>query len=123
MTQFLDNRGKLTVGQYPDQLPFMPVRFFVISDVPEGELRGEHAHKSNQQILVCLSGALTLRLHNGKQWDEYSLRPNGEGVLVPPLHFGELSNFAPGTTLLVLASEAYDADEYMNDFDRFLKSI
>jgi len=123
MRQFVDSRGKLIAGQYPDQLPFTPVRFFVISGVPAGELRGQHAHKSNQQILICVAGGLSVRLHDGDKWEDHSLRPNGEGLLVPPLHFGELSNFASATTLLVLASEAYDANEYINDFDEFLKVI
>jgi dTDP-4-dehydrorhamnose 3,5-epimerase-like enzyme len=123
MRQFVDNRGKLIAGEYPDQLPFTPVRFFAISNVPAGELRGQHAHKSNQQILVCLSGGLALRLHDGEKWERYCLKPNGEGVLVPPLHFGEISTFEPETTLLVLASEVYDPDEYIHDFDMFLKSF
>ena len=122
MSEFVDNRGKLLVGEYPDQLSFTPVRFFVISDVPEGEFRGQHAHKSNQQVLICLSGSLTVRLHDGKKWEEHGLRPNGEALLVPALHFGELSNFASETMLLVLASEAYDTHEYINDFDKFLKA-
>ena len=118
--QFVDSRGKLTVGQFPDQLPFTPVRFFVIAGVSENVSRGQHAHKSNQQILVCLSGSLTVKLHDGDRWQEYNLRPNGEGILVPALHFGELSNFTIQTTLLVLASEPYDENEYIHDLQEFL---
>lgn len=111
------------VGQYPDQLPFEPVRFFVISSVPKGTSRGQHAHKSNQQILVCLSGGLTSKFHDGQLWEKFRLRPNGEALHVPPMHFGELYDFLPGTILLVLASEEFDSEEYINVFEEFLTNF
>jgi dTDP-4-dehydrorhamnose 3,5-epimerase-like enzyme len=119
-SSFVDNRGALMVGQYPDQLPFEPARFFVVSSVPKGTSRGQHAHKSNQQILVCLSGGLTSKFHDGQVWEEFSLKPKGDALFVPPMHFGELYNFLPGTILLVLASEAFDSNEYINVFEEFL---
>jgi uncharacterized RmlC-like cupin family protein len=111
------------VGQYPDQLPFQPERFFVVSNVPNDAARGQHAHKSNQQILVCLSGGLNARFHDGQGWEEFSLSPRGDALFVPPMHFGELSKFLPGTSLLVLASEVFDPKEYVNDFHEFLSSF
>jgi dTDP-4-dehydrorhamnose 3,5-epimerase-like enzyme len=119
----IDTRGGLIVGQHPDQLSFTPTRFFVISNVPVDELRGQHAHRSNKQILVCLAGSLTAKFHDGKEWSEFNLLPNGEGVTVPAMHFGELSKFSRGTILLVLASESYNADEYINDFEEFLAEL
>lgn len=120
LNQFTDPRGKLSVGQFPDQLPFTPARFFVVSDVPNSEVRGKHAHKTNHQILICLAGSLRAKFHDGNSWQEFYLRSSSEALSVPAMHFGELSEFAPGTILLVLASEAYDAAEYINDFQEFL---
>jgi hypothetical protein len=116
----IDARGSLIVGQYPAQLSFTPSRFFVISNVPNHELRGQHAHKSNNQILICLAGSLTAKFHDGMNWSQHQLHPDGEGIVVPSMHFGELSKFALGTILLVLASEPYDSGEYINNFEEFL---
>ena len=119
----IDTRGELIVGQHPDQISFTPSRFFVISDVPIDELRGQHAHRSNEQILICLAGSLTAKFHDGKKWSAFDLIPNGVGVTVPAMHFGELSKFSPGAILLVLASETYNADEYINNFEEFLAAL
>ena len=118
--RFEDSRGCLTAGQYPEELPFHPVRFFVISGVPEGEFRGQHAHRTNLQLLVCLRGGLTARFHDGNDWQDFDFGCSDQALLVPPLHFGELSKFNPGTVLLVLASEVYNRDEYIVDFQEFL---
>lgn len=118
-----DFRGNLTTGQFPDQLPFRPVRFFVISSVPENENRGQHAHVSNEQILMCLTGGLNAEFHDGKNWESFLLKPNEECLMVPAMHFGKLSNFETGTKLLVLSSETYDPENYINDFEKFLSKF
>ena len=119
----VDARGSLIVGEHPNQLSFTPSRFFVISDVPIDELRGQHAHKSNEQIMICLKGSLTAKFHDGTRWGQYQLNPDGEGIIVPAMHFGELSKFAPGTILLVLASEPYEPGEYINTFEEFIDAL
>lgn len=123
LNSFQDERGVLTAGQFPDQLPFVPSRFFVISDVPVGHKRGEHAHKSNQQIFVCLSGGLRARFNDGDSWQDFKMSPGDECLFVPALHFGELSEFEQGTKLLVLASEVYNPEEYIHDFVEFTRFL
>jgi len=121
--EFVDHRGVLIAGQFPEQLPFVPARFFVIRDVPETEVRGRHAHRSNQQVLFCLSGAFTAKFHDGETWKEFRLTSDGSGLFVPAMNFGELSGFAPDTILMVLASEPYNPLEYIHDFESFLSEL
>jgi UDP-2-acetamido-3-amino-2,3-dideoxy-glucuronate N-acetyltransferase len=118
---FTDRRGSLTVGEYPKNLPFAPVRFFVVSDVPHDLPRGNHAHKTNHQLLFCLSGSLAVDVFDGKIWSTFKLSPNGEGLYLPPLNWGVQKEFEPGTNLLVLASEAYSANEYIYTLDDLIK--
>lgn len=67
LASFVDYRGTLLVGQWPEQIPFEVKRFFVISNVPEGEPRGIHAHKECHQLLVCLKGSLKAMVDNGDE--------------------------------------------------------
>ena len=117
---FSDPRGSLMVGEFTKSLPFDPVRFFVVSDVPEGVSRGNHAHKSNQQVLFCLSGYLTVNVYDGNTWEEFKLTPGPIGLYLPALHWGEQRDFGPGTNLLVIASEPYSAEEYIHSLDEFV---
>jgi len=116
---FTDERGSLTVGEFPETLPFAPVRFFVVGSVPNDQPRGNHAHKTNHQLLFCLSGSLTLEVFDGTDWSSFKLTPNGEGVYLPPLNWGIQKDFEPDSKLLVLASEPYSAEEYINSLEEF----
>jgi dTDP-4-dehydrorhamnose 3,5-epimerase-like enzyme len=121
LDSFSQDRGSLIAGEYPKNLPFAPLRFFVVSDVPEGEIRGKHAHRTNEQILLCLSGSLSIRVSDGKNWQEYELTSDSTAIHIPSLHWAELSDFSPGSQLIVLASKIYSASEYINSFEEFLE--
>jgi len=116
---FSDERGSLTVGEFPESLPFAPVRFFVVEGVPTDQTRGNHAHKTNHQLLFCLSGSLTLEVFDGSDWSTFNLTPNGEGVYLPPLIWGIQKDFEPDSKLLVLASEPYSEEEYIYSCEEF----
>jgi dTDP-4-dehydrorhamnose 3,5-epimerase-like enzyme len=118
---FTDTRGNLLVGEYPKNLPFAPIRFFVVSGVPSGESRGHHAHKTNEQILICLEGRVIARVNDGRGWAEFVLDSGSKGLHLPALHWGEQRYASDQTKLLVLASEPYSADEYITSFEEFLK--
>lgn len=121
--RFIDSRGTLTYFQFPEHLPFPPARVFAVSGVPDDAVRGQHAHKTNEQFLLCVSGSLSTRFHNGKDWEEHKLSADSFGIIVPPMHFGELSKFHKGTVLLVATSEPYDEGQYINDFEKFLNNF
>lgn len=119
----VDMRGSLSVGEYDQHLPFLPVRYFIVFDVPTKEVRGEHAHRTLTQFLVCLKGSCAVVADNGVIRTEITLdRPN-LGVLVPPKVWTTQYKFTRDAILLVLASDRYDAEEYIRDYDEFLSFV
>lgn len=115
-----DLRGKLSFGQTPTHLPFVPRRYFVTYDVPTKEVRGEHAHRRLQQVLVCLKGSLEVMVDDGRQRAVVPLSGPQLGLYLPPLVWASHYRYTPDAVLLVLASDEYDADEYVRDYDEFL---
>jgi hypothetical protein len=123
LPQTEDLRGSLVAGELAVLLPFVPQRFFVVFDVPSRETRGEHAHRRLNQFLVCLRGECSLVLDDGRRRAGVLLNSPTIGVLVPPLVWGVQYRFSPDALLLVLASDPYDPDEYIRDYDEFRSLI
>ncbi|MBM3490151.1 MAG: WxcM-like domain-containing protein [Alphaproteobacteria bacterium] len=113
--QHADARGGLSVAELGAGLPFRPARLFLIHDVPAGARRGAHAHRRCCQLAVAVAGELTIRCDDGRTREDFRLRRPDEGLYLPPLTWTELGQFVPGTVLLVLASEPYDAADYVRD--------
>jgi UDP-2-acetamido-3-amino-2,3-dideoxy-glucuronate N-acetyltransferase len=118
-----DERGFLEFAEYPGQLPFEPKRAFVISQVPSSSIRGQHAHSTTSQLLMCVSGSMTARFISESHESTFDLDPSSGWLLVPPMNYGELSNFSSDCVLVVLASEQYDPDEYIADFEEFRRRL
>lgn len=118
--KFSDERGVLRVWE---NLPFPVQRAFMISDVPYGMNRGCHAHKTCQQIIVCLSGNATLSnviptIPEGSHYLNWRLE-KGDAILIPPLSWIELSAFVSDAVLMVLCSEPYRKEDMITDFKEF----
>jgi UDP-2-acetamido-3-amino-2,3-dideoxy-glucuronate N-acetyltransferase len=117
----IDPRGNLSARQVADDsLPFVPQRYFVVFGVPSREVRGEHAHKRLEQLLVCLSGSVTCVVDDGRRRQEVLLDSPELALYLPPMIWGVQYNYSPDAHLLVLASEGYDPDDYLRDYDEFL---
>lgn len=114
-----DARGRLTGGGFPGELPFDPVRYFVLFDVPAGHARGEHAHRTCHQFFVALGGSVTVAVDDGATTKEVVLDRPDAGLHVPPMVWTKLFDFSPGAMLLVLASDPYDAAEYIRSYEEF----
>lgn len=115
-----DLRGDLTVGEFERNVPFLPKRYFVVFDVPSTETRGEHAHKRCHQFLVCVGGTVSVVVDDGRRREEVLLdRPN-MGLLIPAGVWGIQYKYSATGTLLVFASEYYDATDYIRNYDEFL---
>ncbi len=114
-----DDRGLLEFAEHPKHLPFEPKKVFVISQVPSHAVRGQHAHTTTSQLLMCVSGSMTARFTDESGAGDFELNPSSGWLLVPPMNFGELSNFSSDCVLVVLASEEYNPDEYISDFEEF----
>jgi acetyltransferase-like isoleucine patch superfamily enzyme len=123
MPRIVDLRGGLTFGEFDQHLPFIPKRYFVIYDVPSMEVRGEHAHRELHQFMICLKGACSLVVDDGENRDEITLDRSDLGVYLPPMIWGVQYKFTPDAILLVLASDVYKADDYIRDYDEYLKII
>ncbi len=120
---FQDMRGTLSVGEVGPQLPFQPQRWFVVYDVPSKDVRGEHAHRSLHQFLVCVHGSCTLMVDDGQNRAEIALDRPDVGVHIPPMVWAAQYKYSTDAVLLVLASAPYDAADYIRDYDEFLALV
>lgn len=116
-----DMRGSLVAGQLPEELPFAAKRYFLVYDVPSSEVRGEHALKTCHLFLVCVKGSVRVVVDDGKEREEIVLDRPTLGLHLPPMVWVTQYRHSPDTVLLVLASEPYDADDYIRDYEEFLE--
>jgi len=118
-SSFKDLRGSLSARQVGDGLPFVPKRYFVVFDVPTKEVRGEHAHRKCKQLLVCLKGSVSCVADDGKTRQEFLLNSPELGLYLAPMVWGVQYKYTSDAVLLVMASAAYDADDYIRDYEMF----
>ena len=119
MPIFTDLRGSLAVGEYGKEIPFEPRRFFLIFDVPSKEVRGEHAHLTLEQLLVCVRGSCVVLLDDGRHREEIVLDSPRIGLYVPPLTWATQYRHSADVALLALASQPYDPADYIRDYETF----
>lgn len=118
-----DNRGQLVALEEFKDIPFRVKRVYYMYDTAEGVTRGFHAHKSLQQILVCIHGSCKIRLDNGKEKKVIPLERPYEGLYVSNAMWREMFDFSPDAVLMVLASEPYDESDYIRNYDDFLDYV
>ena len=114
-------RGLLTVGEAGRQVPFVPRRYFVISGVPDENIRGEHAHLALDQFLVCLAGSVVAEVDDGRTRAGVLLDTPRVGLHVGPMVWGAQHHYSHDAVLLVLASHEYAPADYVRDYTRFLE--
>ena len=118
-----DSRGSLTFGEVGQHLPFAVARYFVVSDVPSLEVRGEHAHHECHQFVVCLRGSCAVTLDDGRHREEVLLDSQTVGLYLPPLTWSALYHYTSDAVLLVLASHTYSASDYIRNYDDFVRLV
>ena len=123
LPRFNDIRGSLSVGDFERDLPFVPARYFIVFDVPSRETRGEHAHRACQQFLVCIHGSVRVLADDGVNREEFVLDSPSLGIRLPPMIWGTQYQYSSDAVLLVFASQAYDADDYIRSYDEFMQSV
>ena len=119
---FTDQRGSLSLVDSEvaaKLLPFKPERIFWIYGTQASTVRGQHAHRSCWEMVSAVSGSFRLTLSDGREEKTFLLDSPCKGVIIPPMVWCRLYDFAPGTVCLALASDDYDADGYINDFEQF----
>lgn len=118
-----DSRGQLVALEEFRDIPFQIRRVYYMYDTGAGVVRGRHAHRSLEQILVCIHGSCKILLDNGREKKVVPLERPYEGLYVANDMWREMYDFSPDAVLLVLASELYDEKDYIRDYDEFLKFI
>ena len=116
-----DRKGNLTVVQNGITLPFDVKRVYYMYDVPGGESRGSHAHRDLEQLIVAASGSFTVTLDDGKSKRSFFLNRPYQGLYVKPGLWRDLCDFSSGAVCMVLASEVYDAADYIRNYQEFLE--
>ncbi|NHN27570.1 WxcM-like domain-containing protein [Flavobacterium jejuense] len=116
-----DKRGNLSVIE-KEIVPFDIKRVYYLYDVPAGAERGGHSHKETKEFLVALSGSFDVIVNDGKTTKCITLSKPYEGLLIENGVWRELNNFSSGSVCLVIASEVFEEEDYIRDFNEFLKS-
>ena len=115
-----DRKGNLTVVENGATLPFNVKRVYYLYDVPGGESRGSHAHRELEQLIVAASGSFTVTLDDGTGKRSFFLNRPYQGLYVKPGLWRDLDDFSSGAVCMVLASEVYEAGDYIRDYNEFL---
>ncbi len=118
-----DDRGQLIALEEMIDIPFKIKRVYYMYDTKEGVVRGYHAHKSLEQILICIHGSCKVRLDNGKEKKVVLLEKPYEGLYIANNIWREMYDFSSDAVLLVFASELYNEDDYIRDYNEFLNFI
>lgn len=118
-----DNRGQLIALEEFKDIPFRIKRVYYMYDTVSGFVRGKHAHKNLEQILVCVHGSCKIKLDNGTEQKVVPLEKPYEGLYVAGNMWREMFDFSDDAVLMVFASELYDESDYIRDYDEFLKFV
>lgn len=114
-----DERGNLSFFENEKQIPFSIARVYWIYDVPGGEVRGGHAYKTLQEVIIALSGSFDIVLNDGKEKKTYSLNRSYNGLYVPKMIWRHMENFSTNTLALIVADKGYDENDYIRNFEDF----
>jgi len=122
LPKILDPRGNLTFLQNMDQIPFEIQRVFFTYDVPGGAVRGGHAYYQQEEIIIAISGSfdVVITLPDGSK-QRFSLNRSYYGLYLPPLTWRHMENFSTNAFSLHLSNTAFNADDYIRNFDIFVR--
>ena len=123
LPKLIDPRGNLTVAEQLKNVPFEIKRVYWVYDVPGGECRGGHSHKECKEFIIAVSGSFTVTLDDGKNKHTYLLNHPYQGLFVDTDTWRTLDDFSSGAVCLVLASELYEEEDYIRDYEDFLEYI
>lgn len=123
LTRADDLRGSLVAADFDTDLPFVPRRFFTVFGVPSSDVRGAHAHRLCEQLLVCVRGRVSAVVDDGHERQQFDLDRPDLALHMAAMVWGTQYNYSPDAVLLVLASDPYDADDYIRDHETFLREL
>lgn len=115
-----DRKGNLIVVENGKTLPFNVKRVYYLYDVPGGESRGAHAHKELEQLIIAASGSFKVTLDDSKVKRTFFLNRPYQGLYVKPGMWRDLEDFSSGAVCMVLASEVFQAEDYIRSYQDFV---
>jgi dTDP-4-dehydrorhamnose 3,5-epimerase-like enzyme len=121
LPKVLDRRGNLSFIEEQNHIPFEIARTYWVYDVPGGGFRGSHAHRENQEFIVALSGSFDVLLNDGVKDYRFSMNRSYYGLYIPRMTWRSMENFSTNALCLVLASRPYDPNDYIRDYDAFVR--
>jgi len=119
--KILDERGNLSFIEKGADMQFEIKRAYWIYDVPGGEIRGGHAFKEQKEVIIALSGSFDVVLHDGNRFSRFHLNRSYQGLYVPEMYWRDMENFSTNAVCLVLASTFFSEEDYIRDFETFIK--
>jgi len=121
LPDFSDARGGLVVIEKPEIIQFQINRVYYFYNTPNSHIiRGEHAHLKLKQIIIAISGSFDIEVDDGEKRNFHHLNSPNCGLYICPMTWRKITNFSNGAVGLVLASEKYDAKDYISNYDEFL---
>ena len=121
LPRIADGRGNLSIIEDYRQIPFAIKRTYWIYDVPGGDERGGHAYRRNEEFIVALSGSFDVVIRDTEKECVFSLNRSYRGVYVPRGLWRVMRNFSTNSVALILASEEYDAADYILDYNEYMR--
>lgn len=116
-----ERKGNISVVENSETVPFEVKRIYYLYDIPGGESRGGHAHRNLWQLIIAASGSFSVTLDDGKVKRTFMLNRPYQGLLVKPGIWRTLDDFSSGSVCLVLASDKYDAGDYIRNYEDFIR--
>lgn len=120
LPKFEDPRGNLSFIEEEKQIPFKIERTYWIYDVPGGQVRGGHAFKKQQELIVALSGSFDVIIDDGITKQKYSLNRSYYGLYLPAGLWRQMQNFSTNSLAMVLSSTKFHEEDYIHDYKNFL---
>ena len=121
LPRFLDERGNLSFVQNNTHIPFEIKRTYWLYDVPGGESRGGHAYRDAEEFVIAISGSFDVIVDDGIEKKTFHLNRSYYGLYIPKGMWREINNFSTNSLALEFASTKYDPDDYIRDYNDFLK--
>lgn len=116
-----DPRGNLSFLEEGNHIPFTIERVYWIYDVPGGQVRGGHAFKKQQELIIALSGSFDVVVDNGQEKQTYHLNRSYYGLHIPAGHWRQIENFSTNSLAVIVSSTRYEEQDYIRDYSEFIE--
>lgn len=123
LPKFSDARGNLSIVESNDTIPFKIERVFYMYDIINGEMRGNHAHKTFEQFIIAISGTFWVEINDGFKSQKFFLHSPYFGLYVCPKIWVKVFDFNINSVCMVLTSNHYDKDDYIENYQDFLDIV